>query len=111
LNRNSIVLELRGTPTGYLEPSPFYWGTTEMDIVFELSQDHTPDLSSCPEAHGCTVIKRCVGGAVGGGGRREMSIVFELSLFVVPRGSRVHSHQETGWWCEGWVVGEMSIVF
>jgi hypothetical protein len=58
--RNSIVLELRGTPTGYLEPSPFYWGTPELDIVFELSQDHTPDLASCPEAHGCTLIKRYV---------------------------------------------------
>jgi hypothetical protein len=57
-----------------------------MDIVFELSQDHTPDLSSCPEAHGCTIIKRCGEGVEVVG---EMSIAFELSQFVVPRGTRV----------------------
>ena len=58
--RNSIILEVRGTPLGYLEPSPFSWGTDELGIVFELSQGHTPDLTSCPEAHGCTIVKKYV---------------------------------------------------
>ncbi|KNC85367.1 hypothetical protein SARC_02457 [Sphaeroforma arctica JP610] len=56
--RNSIVMEVRGTPEGYMDPSPFEEGMSELDIIFELNQEHNPDLSSCPENLNCKVSKK-----------------------------------------------------
>eukprot|EP01134_Creolimax_fragrantissima_P002515 CFRG2515T1 len=56
--QNAIVIEVRGTPSGYLDPSPFQVGMEELDIIFELNQDHIPDLSSCPAEVDCKISKK-----------------------------------------------------
>eukprot|EP00123_Amoebidium_parasiticum_P015666 comp23097_c0_seq1/m.37105 comp23097_c0_seq1/g.37105 ORF comp23097_c0_seq1/g.37105 comp23097_c0_seq1/m.37105 type:complete len:558 (-) comp23097_c0_seq1:29-1702(-) len=55
--RNAVVLETRGTPPGYMQPSPFAMGMDGLDVIFHESVGHIPNYASCPEPHGCREVK------------------------------------------------------
>eukprot|EP00121_Abeoforma_whisleri_P013329 Awhi_evm1s12295 len=56
--RYAGVIEARGTPAGYMQPSPFSYGMKEIGVIFEESVGHKSDHSSCPESHGCKTQKK-----------------------------------------------------
>lgn len=52
------MIETRGTPWGYMQPSPFSMGIAEpLHVLFYESLGHRPDYTSCPESHGCRETK------------------------------------------------------
>eukprot|EP00123_Amoebidium_parasiticum_P005668 comp16815_c0_seq1/m.15221 comp16815_c0_seq1/g.15221 ORF comp16815_c0_seq1/g.15221 comp16815_c0_seq1/m.15221 type:complete len:516 (-) comp16815_c0_seq1:568-2115(-) len=55
---NAVVLEARGTPPGYMQPSPFSMGMDPLEVIFHETVGHIPDYSTCPEKHGCRIRKK-----------------------------------------------------
>ncbi|KNC83406.1 hypothetical protein SARC_04347 [Sphaeroforma arctica JP610] len=51
-------IEVQSTYPGYINVSPFSMGPDLADVYFVTSEAHLPNISSCPESHGCTSQKQ-----------------------------------------------------